>query len=107
MQSSFPCIGTSWQPLSMFDIVLAQLGMIHQRTSNKFVETVDVADRYFIKAHAKKKKKKSKKQPFRIYLSVKLVDGRMSIKHGKIYSYLNYNIVNLGKMAGKTKPFSY
>ena len=57
MQSSFPCIGTSWQPLSMFDIVLAQLGMIHQRTSNKFVEIVDVADRYFIKAHAKKKKK--------------------------------------------------
>ena len=45
----------------MFDIVLAQLGMIHQRTSNKFVEIVDVADRYFIKAHVKKKKKKNQR----------------------------------------------
>ena len=40
-------------------------------------------------------------------LPVKLPDGTMSIKNGKICSYLIYNIVSLGKMAGKTEPFSY
>ena len=44
----------------------------HPRTRNKFAEIVDVTERYFIKAHAKYKE--SKKQPFRICLSVKLAD---------------------------------
>ena len=64
-----------------------------------------VAKRYFVIAHVKNKG--SKKQPYRIRLPVKLADGRRSIKKGKICSYLNYNIVSLGKMAGKTEPFSY
>ena len=49
--------------------------------------------------------KESKKQPFRICLSVKLADGRMSKKKEEISSCLVYNIVRLGKMARKTKPF--
>ena len=52
------------------------------------VETAAVAD----------KNKESKKQRFRICISVKLVDGSLS-------SCLTYNIVSLGKMAGKTEPF--
>ena len=31
----------------------------------------------------------------------------MSIKKEQISSYLVYNIVSLGKMAGKTEPFSW
>ena len=52
------------------------------------------------------KNKESKKQPLQIYLSVKLADGRISIKKEEISSYLVYNIATLGKMAGKTEPFS-
>ena len=37
-------------------------------------------------------------------LTVKLADGRVSMKKEKKYSYLIYNIVSLGKMA--EKPFS-
>ena len=37
---------------------------------------------------------------------MKLADGRMSVKNGKICSYLNYNIVSLGKMAGKAEPLA-
>ena len=32
---------------------------------------------------------------------VKLADEIMSVKKGKICSYLNYNIVSFGKMTGK------
>ena len=34
------------------------------------------------------------------------VDERISIKKEQISSYLVYNVVSLGKMAGKTEPFS-
>ena len=85
----------------MFDIAFAQLRVI-PRTRNKFVEVVAVAKRDFIIAHVKNKE--SKKHPFRICLPIKLADERTSIKKGKIFSYLIYNIVSLGKMAGKTEP---
>ena len=85
-----------------FDIVFAQLGAI-PRTRNKFVERVVVAERSFIISHVKNKE--SKKHPFRIWLPVKLADGRTSMKNEVISSYLVYNIVSLGKMAGKTEPF--
>ena len=88
---------------SMFDIVFAQLAVI-PRIRNRFVEIVAVAEHYFIIAHVTDKK--SKKQPFWIRLPVKLPDGIMSAKKGKICSYLNYNTISLGKMAGKTEPFS-
>ena len=90
--------------MSTFDIAFAQLEVI-LRTRNKFSEIVDVAERYFIIAHTKNKE--SKKQPFEICLSVKLANRRMQIKKEKICSYLSYNIVTLGKMAGKTEPLSY
>ena len=38
--------------------------------------------------------------------SVKLVDGRISLKQEKIYSYLINNFVSLRKMVGKTEAFS-
>ena len=85
----------------MFDIAFAQLRVI-PRTRNKFVEVVAVAKRDFIITHVKNKE--SKKHPFRICLPVKLADEKTSIKKGKIFSYLIYNIVSLGKMAGKTEP---
>ena len=44
--------------------------------------------------------KESKKQPFQIYVPVKLVDGRMSMKKEKKSSYVIYNNASLGKMAG-------
>ena len=88
----------------MFDIMFAQLRAI-PRTRNKFVEVIAVTERYFIIAHVENKE--SKMQPFQIWLSVKLTDERMSIKKRKICLYLNYNILILGKMAGKTESFSY
>ena len=96
--------GISWQPLPMFDIMFAQLRAI-PRTRNKFVEVIAVTERYFIIAHVENKE--SKMQPFQIWLSVKLTDERMSIKKRKICLHLNYNILILGKMAGKTESFSY
>ena len=60
-----------------FDIVFAQLGVI-PRTRNRFTEIVAVAECYFIMTHVKNKE--SKKQPFRICLSVKLADERMATK---------------------------
>ena len=86
-----------------FDIAFAQLGVI-PRTRNKFVEIVAVAERYLIPNHVWNKE--SKKKPFKIFLPVKLADGRMSMKkeNYNIYIYI-YNIFNLGEMAGK--PFSW
>ena len=63
-----------------------------------------VADRNFVIANVKIKE--SKKQPFWIRLHVKLADGSMSVKKGKIFLYLNYNIASLGKIAGKTDNFA-
>ena len=60
-----------------FDIVFAQLKVI-PRTRNQHVEIVAVAGCYLIITHVKNKE--SKKQPFRICLSVKLADERMTIK---------------------------
>ena len=69
------------------------------RTRNKFVEIVAVAECYLIRKHVKNKE--SKKQ--RICVSVKLADGKMSMKKENNSSYIIY-IFNLGKMAGK--PFT-
>ena len=63
-----------------------------------------VAERNFVIAHVKIKE--SKKQPFWIRLHVRLADVSMSVKKGKIFSYLNYNIASLGKIAGKTENFA-
>ena len=70
------------------------------RTRNKFVEIVAVAECYLIRKHVKNKE--SKKQ--RMCVSVKLADGKMSMKKENNSSYIIYNIFNLGKMA--RKPFS-
>ena len=70
------------------------------RTRNKFAEIVAVAECYLIRNHVKNKE--SKKQ--RMCVSVKLADGKMSMKKENNSSYIIYNIFNLGKMAGK--PFS-
>ena len=51
-----------------FDIVFAQL-QVTPKTRNTFVEIAAVAERYLIATHVKKNKE-SKKQPFRICLSV-------------------------------------
>ena len=79
--------------------MFVQLGVI-PRARNKFVEIVADAERYLTITHVKIKE--SKKQLFRICLSVKLAYGRISIKKEKICSYLVY-IISLGKMAGKTE----
>ena len=70
------------------------------RTRNKFVEIVAVAECYLIRKHVKNKELKKQ----RICVSVKLADGKMSMKKENNSSYIIYNIFNLGKMAGK--PFS-
>ena len=66
----------------MFDIVLAQLGVI-PRIMNKFAEIIAVVERSFVIAHVKNKE--WKKHPFWLWLPVKVADGRMSIKKGKNY----------------------
>ena len=45
-------------------------------------------------------------QPSHICFSIKLADGRISIKKERVSSLLIYNIVSLSKMAGKTKSLS-
>ena len=101
MRKSLPYTRIFWQPFSLFNVVL---GVI-PRTKNTFVEIVAAAKCYFIIAHVKIKK--SKKQPFWIRNPLKLAGWRMSVKKGNVCSYLNYNIISLGKMAGKTEPFNY
>ena len=68
---------------SYFDVALVQLRVI-TKTKKKFVEIV--TERYLIITYLIQNKK-SKKQLFRIYLPVKLVDGRMSIKKEEVSSY--------------------
>ena len=80
--------------------MFVQLGVI-PRTRNKFVEIVADAERYLTITHVKIKE--SKKQPFQICLLVKLTDRRISIKKEEMCSYLVYNIISLGKVAGKTE----
>ena len=55
-----------------FDIMFAQLGVV-PKTRSKFVEIMAAGKCYLITTHVKNKE--SKKQPFRICLSVKLADG--------------------------------
>ena len=74
----------------MFDIVFALVKVI-PKTRNKFVEIVAV----------------TLLNSFQICLPVKFADGRMSIKKGKICSYLICNIASLGKIAGERELFSY
>ena len=85
-------------------VLCAQLRVI-ARTRKRFVEIVAVAERCLI-INSCKKIKELKKLPLRIYLAVKLTDGRMSIKKEKFSLYLIYNIVSSSKMSGKTEPFS-
>ena len=80
----------------------AQLGVII-KIRNQVAETVAVAESYLIINSCKNKE--SKKPPLRIYLPVKLADGRMSIKKENISSCLIYKIVSLSKMARKAEPF--
>ena len=84
-----------------FDIAFAQLGVI-PGSRNTLVEIAAVAKRYLITNQVKNKE--SKKQVFRICLPVKFADRRMSMKNEKNSSYSSYNILRLGKTAGK--PFS-
>ena len=86
----------------MFDIAFARLGII-PKTRNKFVERVALAERYLIITHVKYKE--SEKQPMRVYLPVKLADGRISIRKEETSSYLVYNIASLDKMARKQSLF--
>ena len=77
--------------LPCFDIAFAQLGII-PKTKNKFVEIVAVAECCLITNHVKKK------QPFQIWVPVKLADGRMSVKKetemGKRYlAFLQFTII--------------
>ena len=74
--------------------MLAQLGVI-PIIRNNFVEIVAVSEHYLIPNHVKNKE--SKKNP------VKLSNGKILMKKEKKKksSYLIYNIVSLGKMAGK------
>ena len=65
-------------------IVFPSLGVI-PRTKNEIVEIVAASEYYM-------RNKESKKN----------VDGKMSIKKEKFFSYLIYNIISLSKMAGKT-----
>ena len=52
----------------------------------KFAEIVAITECSLIITDLQNKE--SRKQPFRKNLPVKLVDGRMSVKEGKVFSYL-------------------
>ena len=82
--------------------MFAKLGVI-TRTRKKFAEIVNVAERYLFIQHARNKE--TKKYPLRIYVPVKLADGKISMKKEKISLYLIYKIVSLSEMAGKTGSF--
>ena len=76
-----------------FDMALVQLWVITK--TKKFVAIVTVC-RVSLDYNLVITNKESKKQLFRIYLPVKLADGKMSIKKEKVpsypYSYLIYKI---------------
>ena len=65
-----------------FDTAFVKLRVI-PRTKNRFVEILAVWECYLITNHVKN----LKKQPFRIWLPVKLTDGRISVKKEKNYSH--------------------
>ena len=80
----------------MFSYCVCTIRVI-PRTKNKFVEIVAVAECYLITNHVKNIKEAAVPN----VPSLKLADGRMSVKKGKNYSHLIYNIFSLDKMAGK------
>ena len=67
------------------------------RTRKKFAEIVTVAERYLFIQHVRKKE--TKKYALRIYVPVKLADGKISMKREKISLCLIYSIVSLSEMA--------
>ena len=93
-------LGFLYNLCPFFHIVFTQLGVI-PTTRNKFVKIIAVAECYLIIIHVKNRE--SKKQPFGIYLPVKLGDGGMPIKKEIFFSHLIYNNFGIGKMAGKTE----
>ena len=86
-----------------FDIVFEPLGVI-TRTNKKIVEIVSASEFYLI-INPLKKNKESKKQLFRLYLPVKLAQGKMSMKKEKNSSNIIYIIISFSKIAGKTELF--
>ena len=84
-----------------FDIVFAPLGVMPR--TNKIVEIAAASECYLIINLLKNKE--SKKQLFRIYLPIKLAEGKISMKKEKNSSKLIYNIASFIKMAGKTDFF--
>ena len=71
--------------------------------TNKIVEIAAASECYLIINLLKNKE--SKKQLFRIYLPIKLAEGKISMKKEKNSSKLIYNIASFSKMAGKTDFF--
>ena len=61
--------------------------------------------RYLIITQVKKERSSRSEYAFLWYYT--LADGRISIIKEETFSYLVYNIVSLGKMAGKAEPFSW
>ena len=87
-----------------FDIVFELLGVI-RRTNKKIVEIVSASEFYLI-INPLKKNKESKKQLFRLYLPVKLAEGKMSMKKEKNSSNIIYITISFSKIAGKRELFS-
>ena len=89
-----------------FDIVFAQLRVI-PRTRSKFIEIVAVVERYWVITRVKNKE--SKKQPFWICLPAIICFSWSKNKNKKVRNFFvpSLKFVSLGKMAGKTEPFSW
>ena len=89
-----------------FDIVFAQLAVI-PRIRSKFIEIVAVVERYWVITRVKNKE--SKKQPFCICLPAIICFSWSKNKNKKIRNFFvpSLKLVSLGKMAGKTEPFSW
>ena len=85
-----------------FDIVFELLGVI-ARTNNKIVEIAGASECYLIINPFKESGIKEAAVPN--IPSVKLADGKMSMKKEKNSSYLIYNIISFSKMEGKTNFF--
>ena len=104
-----PCRGIYLQPLPMFWYCVCKIRSHPKNKQLKFLLLkfsklkLAVAERYLIKIHVKNKE--WNKQSFRICLPVKLGDGRIPIKKGKVFSYLIYSSVSLSKMARKNRTF--
>ena len=82
-------------------LCFAPLGVMPR--TNTIVEIAAASECYLIINLLKNKE--SKKQLFRIYLPIKLAEGKISMKKEKNSSKLIYNIASFSKMAGKTDFF--